>query len=60
MKSRNWGGKREGAGRKKSPVERKGRTFRLTDEEFAIVKPIISAIRKETDEKKTSTSKKTK
>ena len=34
MKGNNWGGKRAGAGRKKSLFERKGRTFRLTDAEF--------------------------
>lgn len=51
MKNVNWGGKRIGAGRKKSPIIRKGRTFRLTDAEFNVVKPIIVAIRKETDEK---------
>lgn len=49
MSSSNWGGKREGAGRKKSIVERKGRTFRLTDTELLAVKPIIDAIRRRTE-----------
>lgn len=34
MKTNKWGGKRAGAGRKKSLFDRKGRTFRLTDAEF--------------------------
>ena len=51
MKNSNWGGKRQGAGRKKSPIERHGRTFRLTDEEFKIVLPIIMGLRKETEQK---------
>ena len=50
MKSNNWGGKRAGAGRKKSLFERKGRTFRLTDAEFLEVKPMIEAVRKRTEE----------
>ena len=49
MKSNNWGGKRAGAGRKKSPIERRGRTFRLTDEEFAEVKVLVGAIRRKTE-----------
>ena len=50
MNSNNWGGKRAGAGRKKSLFERKGRTFRLTDAEFLEVKPMIEAVRKRTEE----------
>lgn len=50
MKSNNWGGKRAGAGRKKSLVVRKGRTFRLTDEEYMEVKPLVDSIRRRTDE----------
>lgn len=50
MNSNNWGGKRAGAGRKKSVFERKGRTFRLTDAEFLEVKPMIEAVRKRTEE----------
>lgn len=49
MKSNKWGGKRTGAGRKKSLFDRKGRTFRLTDAEFLEVKPLIDAIRKRTE-----------
>ena len=49
MKSNKWGGKRAGAGRKKSLFDRKGRTFRLTDAEFLEVKPLIDAIRKRTE-----------
>ena len=45
MKTNKWGGKRAGAGRKKSLFDRKGRTFRLTDAEFLEVKPLIDAIR---------------
>lgn len=50
MKGNNWGGKRAGAGRKKSLFERKGRTFRLTDAEFLEVKPLVDAIRRRTEE----------
>ena len=50
MNINNWGGKRAGAGRKKSLFERKGRTFRLTDAEFLEVKPMIEAVRKRTEE----------
>lgn len=51
MKGNNkWGGKRAGAGRKKSLFERKGRTFRLTDAEFLEVKPLIDAVRRRTEE----------
>lgn len=50
MKGNNWGGKRAGAGRKKSVFERKGRTFRLTDAEFLEVKPLIDAVRRRTEE----------
>ena len=50
MNSNNWGGKRAGAGRKKSLFERKGRTFRLTDAEFLEVKPMIEAVRKRTED----------
>lgn len=50
MKSNNWGGKRVGAGRKKSLVVRKGRTFRLTDEEYLEVKPLVDTIRRRSDE----------
>lgn len=50
MKGNNWGGKRAGAGRKKSLFERKGRTFRLTDAEFLEVKPMIDAVRRRTEE----------
>lgn len=49
MMSNNWGGKRLGAGRKKSEIERKGRTFRLTDEEFMEVKPLVDAVRRRTE-----------
>ncbi|MDY3973286.1 hypothetical protein [uncultured Veillonella sp.] len=49
MKNNKWGGKRVGAGRKKSLFDRKGRTFRLTDAEFLEVKPLIDAIRKRTE-----------
>lgn len=49
MKTNKWGGKRAGAGRKKSSFDRKGRTFRLTDAEFLEVKPLIDAIRKRTE-----------
>ena len=49
MKSNKWGGKRAGAGSKKSLFYRKGRTFRLTDAEFLEVKPLIDAIRKRTE-----------
>ena len=49
MKSNKWGGKRAGAGRKKSLFDRKGCTFRLTDAEFLEVKPLIDAIRKRTE-----------
>ena len=48
MKGNNWGGKRAGAGRKKSLFERKGRTFRLTDAEFLEVKPLVDAVRRRT------------
>ena len=50
MNSNNWGGKRAGAGRKKSVFEWKGRTFRLTDAEFFEVKAMIEAVRKRTEE----------
>ena len=50
MKGNNWGGKRAGAGRKKSLFERKGRTFRLTDAEFLEVKPLVDAVRRRTEE----------
>ena len=50
MKGNNWGGKRIGAGRKKALFQRTGRTFRLTDEEFLAVKPLIDEIRRKTEE----------
>ncbi|MDY3982690.1 MAG: hypothetical protein SOY70_01615 [Veillonellaceae bacterium] len=50
MNNNNWGGRRAGAGRKKSQLERKGRTFRLTDEEFKEVKSIVDVIRRRTEE----------
>ncbi len=52
MAGKSWGGRRAGAGRKKSEVLRKGRTFRLTDEEYAEVKPFIDALRRKTDKNK--------
>lgn len=52
MAGNSWGGRRAGAGRKKSEVLRKGRTFRLTDEEYAEVKPFIDALRRKTDKNK--------
>ena len=50
MKGNNWGGKRAGAGRKKSLFERKGRTFRLTDPECLEVKPLLEAVRRRMEE----------
>ena len=36
-----WGGSRRGAGRPRNPIKRIGRTFRLSDEEFLSLKPLI-------------------
>ena len=41
----NNGGKRKGAGRKKSSVQRKARDFRLTDEEWEAVKDFLTSFR---------------
>ena len=40
-----WGGSRRGAGRPRNPIKRIGRTFRLSDEEFLSLKPLIMAIK---------------
>lgn len=50
MNKLSWGGQRAGAGRKKSLILRKGRTFRLTDEEYALLKPMVDEVRRKTDE----------
>jgi len=44
-----WGGQREGSGRKPRMYKRVCRSFRLTDEEYQILKPLIEAVRMRTD-----------
>ena len=44
-----WGGQREGSGRRPRSCKRECRSFRLTDEEYQILKPLIEAIRIRTD-----------
>ena len=44
-----WGGSRRGAGRPRNPIKRIGRTFRLSDEEFLSLKPLIMAIKANND-----------
>ena len=38
-------------GRRKSPVQRIGRTFRLTDDEYRVIRPFIEAVKLRTDER---------
>ena len=44
-----WGGARRGAGRPCKPIKRIGRTFRLSDEEFLSLRPLIMAIKANND-----------
>ena len=44
-----WGGQREGSGRRPRMYKRECRSFRLTDEEYQILKPLVEAIRTRTD-----------
>lgn len=44
----NWGGQRQGSGRKPLPIKRKRRDFRLTDEEHAKVKKYVEKVKEET------------
>ena len=44
-----WGGQREGSGRRPRMYKRVCRSFRLTDEEYQILKPLVEAIRTRTD-----------
>lgn len=44
-----WGGRRRGAGRPKKAIKRIARTFRLSDEEFFWLKPLIMKIRDNND-----------
>lgn len=46
-----WGGgaRRGGAGRPCKPIKRIGRTFRLSDEEFLSLRPLIMAIKANND-----------
>ena len=44
-----WGGQREGSGRRPRMYKRVCRSFRLTDEEYQIIKPLVEAIRTRTD-----------
>ena len=44
-----WGGQREGSGRRLVCTNAKCRSFRLTDEEYQILKPLVEAIRTRTD-----------
>lgn len=44
-----WGGQREGSGRRPRMYKRVCRSFRLTDEEYQILKPLVEAIRMRTD-----------
>ena len=46
-----WGGSRRGAGRPRNPIKRIGRTFRLSDEEFLSLKPLIMAIKANNDKR---------
>ena len=39
------------SGRKKLPFKRIGRTFRLTDDEYRVIRPLIEAIKSRTDER---------
>ena len=44
-----WGGQRAGSGRRPRVYKRVCRSFRLTDEEYQVLKPLIEAIRMRTD-----------
>ena len=44
-----WGGQRAGSGRRLVCIKRVCRSFRLTDEEYQVLKPLIEAIRMRTD-----------
>ena len=44
-----WGGYRDGSGRRPRMYKRVCRSFRLTDEEYQILKPLVEAIRTRTD-----------
>ena len=46
-----WGGSRRGAGRPRNPIKRICRTFRLSDEEFLLLKPLIMAIKANNDKR---------
>ena len=46
-----WGGTRRGAGRPRNPINRIGRTIRLSDEEFLSLKPLIMAIKANNDQR---------
>ena len=44
-----WGGQRAGSGRRPRVYKRVCRSFRLTDEEYQVLKPLMEAIRMRTD-----------
>ena len=48
-RERTWGGYRLGSGRKPLNYRRTVHTFRLTDDEYWEIKPIVDAIRERTN-----------